>query len=161
VCCRSYNRRSRRKFDVSDDSAVASTVAARILEIRVRKGDSAKACDVIAMLDDPQLHAREQQVRAQAEAAEAQRAPRQQQIAVQNDQLKQTELPSQATVDADGRVRQAEAEHSSTEAQFAKQEASLELALYDRDAYTRLAKAGACIIVFSSTLGTERWGTHE
>jgi HlyD family secretion protein len=127
-----------------DDSAVAPKVTGRILEIRFREGDSVKAGDVIAMLDDPQLHAREQQARDQASAAEAQAASAQQQIAVLNDQLRQTELQtSQATVDAEGRVCQAEAELSAAEAQLAQQEASLKLALYDRDAYTQLAKDGA------------------
>jgi HlyD family secretion protein len=127
-----------------DDSAVAPKVTGRILEIRVREGDLVKAGDVIAVLDDPQLHAREQQARAQAEAAEAQFSSAQQQIAVLSDQLKQTELQTnQATVDAEGRVRQAEAELSSAEAQLVQQEASLKLAIYDRDAYTRLAKDGA------------------
>ena len=74
-----------------DDSAVAPKVTGRILEIRVREGDAVKAGDVIAMLDDPQLHAREQQARSQAEAAQAQLASAQQQIAVLNDQLKQAE----------------------------------------------------------------------
>jgi HlyD family secretion protein len=127
-----------------DDSAVAPKVTGRILEIRVREGDSVKAGDVIAILDDPQIHTREEQARESAVAAEAQADSAQQQIAVLNDQLKQTELQtSQATTDAEGRVRQAEAELSHAEADLAQQEASLKLALYDRDAYTRLAKDGA------------------
>jgi HlyD family secretion protein len=127
-----------------DDSAVAPKVTGRILEIRVREGDSVKAADVIAMLDDPQLRAREQQARESAAAAEAQLASAQQQIAVLNDQLKQTELQTnQATIDAEGRVTQAEAELAHAEAQLAQQEASLKLALYDRDAYTKLAADGA------------------
>jgi HlyD family secretion protein len=40
-------------------------------------------------------------------------------------------------------VRQAEAELSSTQAELAQQEAALKLALFDRDAYTRLARTGA------------------
>ncbi len=127
-----------------DDSAVAPKVTGRILEIRVREGDSVKAGDVVAMMDDPQLHDREQQARAQAEAAEAQFSSAQQQIAVLSDQLKQTELQTnQATTDAEGRVSQAEAELAQAEAQLAQQEASLKLALYDRDAYTKLAADGA------------------
>lgn len=127
-----------------DDSAVAPKVTGRILEIRVREGDLVKAGDVIAILDDPQLHSREQQARDSAMAAEAQLESAQQQIAVLNDQLKQTELQTgQATDDADGRVRQAEAELSSADAQLAQQEASLKLALFDRDAYARLANDGA------------------
>jgi len=90
------------------------------------------------------LHSREQQARAQLAAAEAQASSAQQQISVLNDGLKQTELQtSQATVDADGRVRQAEAELSHAEAELAQQEASLKLAVYDREAYTQLAKDGA------------------
>ena len=127
-----------------DDSAVAPKVTGRILEIRVREGDSVKAGDVIAVLDDPQLHSREQQARSQAEAAGAQLSSSQQQIAILTDQLQQTELQtSQASVDADGRVLQAEAELSHAEAELAQQEASLKLAVYDRDAYTRLARDGA------------------
>jgi HlyD family secretion protein len=127
-----------------DDSAVSPKVTGRILEIRFREGDSVKAGDVIAVLDDPQVHARERQARDSAAAADAQLSSVQQQIAVLNDQLKQTELQtSQATLDAEGRVRQAEAELSSSEAQLAQQEASLKLALFDRDAYTKLAKDGA------------------
>ena len=127
-----------------DDSAVAPKVTGRILEIRFREGDSVKAGEVIAMLDDPQVHAREQQARDQAMATEAQVSSAQQQIAVLNDQLKQTELQTnQATLDAEGRVNQAEAELSHAEAQLTQQEASLKLALFDRDAYTKLATDGA------------------
>lgn len=127
-----------------DDSAVAPKVTGRILEIRFREGDSVKAGEVVAILDDPQLHAREQQARDQATAAEAQLSSAQQQIAVLNDQLKQTELQTnQATTDAGGRVSQAEAELAHAEAQLAQQEASLKLALFDRDAYTKLAADGA------------------
>jgi len=127
-----------------DDSAVAPKVTGRILEIRFREGDSVKAGEVIAILDDPQVHAREQQARDQAMAAEAQLSSAEQQIAVLNDQLKQTELQTnQATLDAEGRVNQAEAELSHAEAQLAQQEASLKLALFDRDAYTKLATDGA------------------
>src|SRR5439155_5456983 len=49
----------------------------------------------------------------------------------------------QSRTDAQGRVRQAEAEFASAEAELAQQEASLKLALFDRDAYTRLAATGA------------------
>ena len=127
-----------------DDSAVAPKVTGRILEIRFREGDSVKAGEVIAILDDPQVHAREQQARDQAMATESQLSSAQQQIAVLSDQLKQTELQTnQATTDAEGRVSQAEAELSHAEAQLVQQEASLKLALFDRDAYTKLAADGA------------------
>src|ERR1051325_1917234 len=42
-----------------DPAAVAAKLSGRILEIRVREGDTVNAGDVIAVLDDEQLHATE------------------------------------------------------------------------------------------------------
>jgi HlyD family secretion protein len=127
-----------------DDSAIAPKVSGRILEIRFREGDSVKAGETIAVLDDPQVRAREQQARDSLAAAEAQLKSAQQQTAILQDQLNQTEIETgQATLDAESRVREAEAQLSTAEAQLAQQEASMKLAAYDRDAYTRLAKDGA------------------
>ena len=47
-----------------DDSAVAPKATGRMLEIRVREGDLVKAGDTIAVLDDPQVRAREDQAQA-------------------------------------------------------------------------------------------------
>ena len=127
-----------------DDSAIAPKVAGRIIEIRFREGDLVKAGDVIATLDDQQVRARLQQAKDSVTASQAQQRSAEAQIAVLEDQLKQTELQTgQASLDAEGRVRQAEEMLSTAEAQLAQQQASLKLALYDRDAYTRLAKDGA------------------
>ena len=49
----------------------------------------------------------------------------------------------QSKVDAEGRVRQAEAELAAAEAELAQQQAALQLALFDKDAYTSLPKSGA------------------
>src|SRR5579862_3617447 len=54
-----------------DDSAVAPNTSGRILEVRVREGDSVKAGDVIAVLDDAQVRAREDATRAAVTAAQA------------------------------------------------------------------------------------------
>jgi HlyD family secretion protein len=127
-----------------DDSAIAAKTAGRILEIRVREGDQVKAGDVIAMLDDEQMRARQEQARAGLAEAEARVRAAQSQIPVLQDQLRQSELQTgQSETDAQGRVNQAEAQIAAAEAQLAQQEATLKLAIYDRDAYTRLAKDGA------------------
>jgi len=127
-----------------DDSAISPRVTGKIQEIRFREGDSVKAGETIAILDDRQVRAREEQARAQVDQAEAQLRSARQQVAILEDQLTQTQLESeQSAVDAEGRVHQAEAELSTAEAELAQQEATLKLALYDRDAYTRLAKDGA------------------
>jgi HlyD family secretion protein len=127
-----------------DDSAVSPKASGRILEINFREGDSVKAGDVIAVLDDPQIKAREEQAQASVTQAEARVRAAASQIAILEEQLQQSQLETeQSKVDAEGRVRQAEAELAAAEAQLAQQEASLKLAIFDRDAYTRLAKTGA------------------
>lgn len=102
-----------------DDSAVAPKTTGRILEIRVREGDSVQAGDTIAVLDDQQVHAREEQAQAALLATAARTKSANDQIAVLQAQLQQSE------------------------AEVAQQEASYKLAIFDRDAYTRLAKTGA------------------
>ena len=127
-----------------DDSAVSPKTSGRILEIRFREGDAVKAGDIIAVLDDRQLRARVDQSNAAVAQAEAQVRSAQQQTAVQAQQFQETQLQAgQANVDAQGRIRQAEAELAAAEAELAQQRASLKLALFDQDAYTRLAKTGA------------------
>jgi HlyD family secretion protein len=127
-----------------DDSAVSPKIAGRIAEIRFREGDVVKAGEIIAVLDDRQVRARVDQARAAVAEAEARVRSAQQQIAILQDQLQGAELQTgQAGADAESRVRQAEAEVASAEAQLVQQQASLKLAVYDRDAYTRLAKEGA------------------
>jgi HlyD family secretion protein len=127
-----------------DDSAVAPKTGGRILEIRVREGDSVKAGDTIAVLDDQQIRAREDQARAALSVAEAKARSAQGQIAVLKEQWQQNNLETQQSkVDAEGRVRQAEAELLAAEADLGQQEAAYQLALFDKEAYTRLAETGA------------------
>ena len=54
-----------------DDSAVAPKTTGRILEIRFREGDSVKAGETIAVLDDEQVFARADQARAAVTVADA------------------------------------------------------------------------------------------
>src|SRR5260370_37961136 len=55
----------------SDDSAVAAKVAGRIREITVREGDNVTAGQIIAVLDDAQAVARQEQARGTLQQAEA------------------------------------------------------------------------------------------
>ena len=127
-----------------DDSAVAPKTAGRIVEIRFREGDSVKAGDTIALLDDAQIRSREEQARAAVAVSEARLKSAREQIAVLQEQLQQNNLQTeQSKVDASGRVRQAEADVAAAQADLASQEASYQIAAFDRDAYTKLAKTGA------------------
>jgi membrane fusion protein YbhG len=127
-----------------DDSAVSPKTGGRIIEIRVREGDTVKAGETIATLDDAQVRAREEQARAALTGAEARAKSANDQIAVYQQGLQQNELlTEQSKVDAAGRVRQAEADLAAAESDLTQQEASLSLAQFDNDAYQKLVKTGA------------------
>jgi HlyD family secretion protein len=127
-----------------DDSAIAPKTGGRILEVRVREGDRVKAGDVIAVLDDDQVRAREDQAQATLAQAEAQAVAARDQIVVLDDQLRQDQLQAeQSKTDASGRVEQADGDVAAAEAGLAQQEAAYQLAVFDTDAYTRLAQTGA------------------
>ena len=137
-----------------DDSAVASKTTGRILEVRVREGDSVDAGDVIAVLDDAQVRARQEQAQAALMAAEARTASARAQISILEQQLRQNQLlMEQSKVDAEGRVRQAQADLAAAEADLAQQEASLKLALFDKEAYTRLAQTESRFRAPGQTIG--------
>lgn len=141
-----------------DVSTVAAKFSGRILEVRVREGDTVNAGDVIAVLDDEQIRARESQAQAAVSDAEARAEAARAQIAVLQEQVRQSELlTEQARTDARGRVSQAESEVVAAEAELAKQEAAYRIAAFDRDAYTRLAATGAV----SERKGKEASSTAE
>jgi HlyD family secretion protein len=102
-----------------DDSAVSPKTSGRILEIRVREGDRVSTGDIIAVLDDEQLRARIEQAQAEVRQAQAKARSARDQIAVLNEQLQQEE------------------------ANVVQQEAAQDIASFDKEAYTRLARSGA------------------
>jgi len=127
-----------------DDSAVSPKTMGRVEEIRVREGDTVKAGDTIAVLDDAQVRAREEQAQAALLGAQARVKSANDQIAIYEQQLQQNELMTeQSKVDAGGRVAQAQADVSAAESDLNQQEASLKLAQFDYDAYDKLQKTGA------------------
>ena len=127
-----------------DDSAVAPKTTGRILEVRFREGDSVKAGETIAVLDDEQVFARADQARAAVTVAEARLRSSRDQVAVLQEQLQQNDLQTeQSKVDASGRVRQAEADVAAAESDLANQEAAFQIADFDRTAYNKLRKTDA------------------
>ncbi len=127
-----------------DDSMIAPKLAGRIVDVHVREGDRVKAGDAIAVLDDEQVRAREEQARAALAQAEARAKAARDQIAVFQEQLRQMDLQTgQSRTDARGRVLQAEADLSAAEAQLAREQAAYQIAAYDKDAYAKLAQTGA------------------
>src|SRR5262245_31399076 len=75
-----------------DDSAVAPKLGGRLVEVRVREGDAVNAGDVIAVIDDEQVRAREDQAKAALAQAEARVKAAQAQTAVLGAQLRQNQI---------------------------------------------------------------------
>ncbi len=126
-----------------DDAAVAAKTSARVREITVREGDRVEAGQLIAVLDDQQVRARERQAEAAVRQAEARARVAQHQIAVLQEQLRQSQYGvDQARADAQGRVSEAEARLAAAEAQLAQAEASYTQAKWDREASRRLFERG-------------------
>jgi len=126
-----------------DDAVVASKTSGRIREITVREGDEVKAGQVIAVLDDEQLRAKEEQATSAVRQAEARVRWSQQQISVLEAELEQSRLGTdQARLDAEGKVRQAEAQVAQSEAQLAQAESEYKKAKADEERYTALAASG-------------------
>ena len=127
-----------------DDSSIAPKTSGRILEICFREGDYVNAGETIAILDDAQVRAREDQARAGLATAQASANSAREQIGILEQQLRQNRLETeQSKVDAEGRVKQAEADVAAAEADLAKQEAAYQIAEFDKQAYEQLAKTGA------------------
>jgi HlyD family secretion protein len=127
----------------SDDAAVAAKIAGRLRLITVREGDAVKANQIIAMLDDEQVKAREQQESAAVEQAEALVRQTEQEVAVLQAELEQSRLTvTQSRIDAQGRVSQAEGQVAVAEAELARAQASYRQALYDKERFSELTEHG-------------------
>jgi HlyD family secretion protein len=126
-----------------DDAAIAAKISGRIREITVREGDDVRAGQIVAVLDDEQVRAREEQAQSNLAQAEARLLRAQQQIAVLEEQVEQSLLGTeQARLDAEGRVRQAEGQAAAAEAQLAQAEAAYRQALYDAERFASLVRTG-------------------
>ncbi len=126
-----------------DEATVAAKTSGRISDITVREGDAVTAGQVIAILDDEQIKAREEQARSAVAQAEARVLQAQQQISVLQAQLQQSRLSqTQARADADGRVSQAQAHVAAAEAELSKAQANYEQARFDNERFMTLAEQG-------------------
>src|SRR4029079_19622598 len=75
-----------------DDSAVAAKTRGRLREVRTHESDPEQAGQVLALLDDQQIRAREQQAEAAVAQADSQVDLARRQIAILREQLRQSEL---------------------------------------------------------------------
>lgn len=126
-----------------DEATVSAKIAGRVREIRVREGDSVNAGDVIALLDDDQVRAREDAAKSVVQQAEARVRSSQQQISVLRAQEQSSSISvDQSKMDSEGRVSQARAQVAAAEAALAQARAANNQAKYDYENQSQLAKDG-------------------
>jgi HlyD family secretion protein len=126
-----------------DDATVSAKTAGRVREIRVREGDSVRAGDVIAMLDDDQVRARADAAKSAVQQAEARVRSSQQQISVLRAQEQSSSISvDQSKIDSEGRVSQARAQVAAAQAALAQARAANNQAKYDYENQSKLAKDG-------------------
>ena len=126
-----------------DEATVSAKTAGRVRDIRVREGDSVRAGDVIAMLDDDQVRAREDAAKSAVQQAEARVRSSQQQISVLRAQEHSSSISvDQSKIDSEGRVNQARAQVAAAEAALAQARAANNQAKYDYENQSKLAKDG-------------------
>jgi len=126
-----------------DDSAIAPKIGGRILEIRYREGDVVRAGDAIAVLDDAQIRAQEDQAEAALLDAQERAQSARVQIAVLEEQAAQSGIQALAArSDAAGRVAQAQALLAASQTAVAQQKASYENTAFNEHVYTHLASQG-------------------
>ena len=126
-----------------DEATVSAKTAGRVREIRFREGDVVRAGDVIALLDDDQVRAREDAAKFAVQQAEARVRGAQQQISVLRAQEQSSSISvDQSKIDSAGRVSQARANVAAAEAALAQARAANNQAKYDYENQSALAKAG-------------------
>ena len=126
-----------------DEATVSAKTAGRVREIRFREGDLVRRGDVIAILDDDQVRAREDAAKSAVQQAEARVRSSQQQISVLRAQEQGSSLSvDQSKIDAEGRVNQARAQVAAAEAALAQARAANNQAKYDYENQSKLAKDG-------------------
>ena len=126
-----------------DEATVSAKTAGRVREIRFREGDIVQAGEVIALLDDDQVKAREDAAISAVQQAEARVRSSQQQITVLQAQVHGSSLSvDQSKIDSQGRVSQAKAQVAAAEAALAQARAADNQAQYDYENQSKLAKDG-------------------
>jgi HlyD family secretion protein len=139
-----------------DTVEISSKIPGRIVNLKVREGDSVEAGQVVAWLSSPQQEAiRDSQI---ARIVSGQRIVDQLQrdLATYDEKIKQAELyTKQAQMDAPGQVQQAEANVAVSKAELARWEEELEQAQMEAKRYPPLAKTGAVAVQLSEQFQTK------
>lgn len=131
-----------------DTVDISSKIAGRIVEMKVREGDTVKAGDIVALLSSPQEEARRDAQRARITQLERQ-------VGTYDERVRQAQIyEDQAVMDAPAKVKEAEAALASSQAELVRWEAELRQAQSDAKRYEPLAKSGAVAVQVADQYAT-------
>jgi HlyD family secretion protein len=127
-----------------DTVDLSSKRPGRVVEIKVREGDSVKEGQLLAVLSSEQDEARYDQQMAVVRSGEKKLQQLKKQLVTHAERVRQAGIyESQAQTDAPARVKEAEANLATSKADLARAEADLEQRRTDAERYAPLAKLGA------------------
>ena len=139
-----------------DTVDISSKIAGRIVDLKVREGDSVQAGDVVAWLSSPQEEAIRDAQKARIVSDQRTLDQLQRQIATYDEKIRQAQLyETQAEKDAPGQVQQAEASLAASKAELARWEAEEQQVQADSRRYSPLAKTGAVAVQLADQYKTK------
>jgi Multidrug resistance efflux pump len=139
-----------------DTVDISSKIAGRIVDLKVREGDSVKADQVVAWLSSPQEEAIRDAQKARIVSSQRTLQQLQRQRDTYDEKIKQAQLYEvQAETDAPGQVRQAEANLAVSKADLTRWEAELKQVQIDAKRYPTLAKTGAVAVQMAEQYQTK------
>ena len=110
----------------ADDSQISARVTGRVREITVREGDPVEAGQVLVVLDDDQIRAREGQAQSALQQSKARARASQHQVSVARQLVRQSQLAvGQAQLDSQGKVQQARQQVATADQQVGVLESQL------------------------------------
>jgi len=120
-----------------DTVDISSKIAGRIVDLKVREGDTVEAGQVLAWLSSPQEE-------ANRDAQKDRIVQLQRQLATYEERVRQAQLyEDRATMDSPAHFQEAEATLATSQAELVRSEAELRQAQNDAERYPPLAKSGA------------------
>jgi HlyD family secretion protein len=123
-----------------DTVDISSKIPGRIVDLKVREGDSVEAGQIVAWLSSPQEE-------AQRDAQKARITQLQRSLTTYDEKVRQAQIyEDQAVMDAPAQVKEAEATLASAQADLVRWEAELRQAQADAERYPPLAKSGAVAV---------------
>ena len=130
-----------------DTVDISSKIQGRVVDLKVREGDSVEAGQVIAWLESAQQDAIRDTQKARIVSGQRTVEELERDLGTYDEKVRQAELyTNQARADAPGQVQQAEANLAAAKADLARWEAELSQVQQDAKRYPPLAKTGAVAV---------------